>query len=46
MLELKMSEEDLVNIDKIKEIFAKATGEKMIEVTADEYQALSSCYLM
>lgn len=32
--------EDFVTIDKIKEMFAKATGDKMIEVTEDEYQHL------
>lgn len=32
--------EDFVNIEKIKDIFAKATGEKMIEVTDDEYHSL------
>lgn len=35
-------EEEAVNIDQIKKIFAKATGEKMIEVTQDEYDALLS----
>lgn len=32
--------EDFVDIEKIKEIFGKSTGEKMIEVTNDEYHNL------
>ena len=37
-----MNEEEAVNIEQIKKIFANATGEKMIEVTQDEYDALLS----
>lgn len=32
--------DDAVNIDKIKEMFAKSSGEKMIEVTEGEYEQL------
>lgn len=35
-------EDEAVSIDQIKKIFAKATGEKMIEVTNDEYDTLLS----
>lgn len=35
-------EDEAVSIDQIKKIFAKATGEKMIEVTNDEYETLLS----
>ena len=37
-----MNDEESVSIDQIKQIFAKATGEKMIEVTTDEYEMLLS----
>lgn len=33
-------QDDLINIAKLKSIFASATGERTIEVTEDEYQAL------
>lgn len=33
-------QDDLINIEKLKSIFASATGERTIEVTEDEYQAL------
>lgn len=32
--------DESVNIEKIKEIFANATGERVIEVTQNEYQSL------
>lgn len=33
-------QDDLINIEKLKSIFASATGERTIEVTEDEYEAL------
>ncbi len=35
-------QDDLINIEKLKSIFASAAGERTIEVTEDEYQALLS----
>jgi exonuclease I len=34
------NEDEPVSIDQIKKIFAKASGEKKIEVTNDEYDTL------
>ena len=33
-------EDESVNIDKLKSIFASASGERTIEVTEDEYQKI------
>lgn len=33
-------QDDLINIEKLKAIFAQASGERTIEVTEDEYQSL------
>lgn len=33
-------QDDQINIEKLKSIFASATGERTIEVTEEEYEAL------
>lgn len=33
-------QDEVINIEKLKSIFASSTGERTIEVTEDEYQAL------